>query len=436
MTVESPAIRQPNPWWVGVVCGMASYIDAATIVATGIALVIYQHTIGITPDQIGILSGMLTLSIAIGAIFGGRLGDAFGRRRVFLVTMLVVIVGIALLVFGSSFPALLVGVVFAGLGTGADLPVSLSTISEAASEKNRGAIIGLSNILWVVGILGTIVIATFAGGLGRIGGQLLFGQVGIIAALVFLARLTIPESPFWLAARDERRRGVVTVRADRASVRDLLRKPYLAPFLALLVFYALTNVGANTGGQFGTYLAVNVAGIPVETNSAIGLLSFPIGLLAGLWFMRIVDGKHRMTYFVFGAIVLLLGYLTPAVLGFSLPTIIAMNLFMGVGGAFAFEGIMKVWTQESFPTLLRTTAQGAVIAVARVVAALLAFVTPALIAVSPQGLYAVLSGVVAVGLIVAWFAFRKAGESQFVTESLRTVAVEPEPEADAAPVES
>ncbi|MBS1674591.1 MAG: MFS transporter, partial [Actinobacteria bacterium] len=294
---------------------MASYIDAATIVATGIALVIYQHTIGITPDQIGVLSGMLTLSIAIGAIFGGRLGDALGRRTVFLVTMLVVIAGIALLVFGASFPALLTGVILAGLGTGADLPVSLSTISESASEKNRGAVIGLSNILWVVGILGTIVIATFAGGLGRLGGQLLFAQVGIVAALVFLGRLTIPESAFWLAARDERRRGVVTVRADRASVRDLLRKPYLAPFLALLVFYALTNVGANTGGQFGTYLAVNVAGIPVEVNSAIGLMSFPIGLIAGVWFMRIVDGKHRMTYFVFGGIVLLLGYLTPAVLG-------------------------------------------------------------------------------------------------------------------------
>jgi len=435
MTVAAPAVRRPNPWWVGIVCGMASYIDAATIVSTGIALVIYQHTIGLTPDQIGILSGMLTLSIAIGAIFGGRLGDALGRRTVFLVTMLIVIVGIALLVFGASFPALLAGVVLAGLGTGADLPVSLSTISEAATEKNRGAIIGFSNILWVVGILGTIVIATFAGGLGRLGGQLLFGQVGIVAALVFLARLTIPESPFWLAARDERRRGVVTVRADRASVRDLLRKPYVGPFVALLIFYALTNVGANTGGQFGTYLAVNVAGIPVQLNSAIGLASFPIGLLAGLWFMRIVDGKRRMTYFVFGAVVLLLGYLTPAVLGFSLPTIIAMNLFMGIGGAFAFEGIMKVWTQESFPTLLRTTAQGAVIAIARVVAALLAFVTPALIAVSPQGLYAVLSGVVAIGLVVAWFAFRRAGESQFVTESLPTVVVEAEAEA-AAPIES
>ncbi|MBW1640225.1 MFS transporter [Microbacterium resistens] len=407
---------------------MASYIDAATIVATGIALVIYQHTIGITPEQIGILSGVLTLGIAAGAVFGGRLGDLLGRRRVFLATMVLVIIGIALLVFGDSFPLLLAGVILAGVGTGADLPVSLSTIAEAATEKNRGAIIGLSNILWVVGILGTVIISTIAGGWGRLGGQLLFAQVGVIAVLIFLARLTIPESPSWLAARDERRRGVATIRADRASVRDLLRPPYLAPFVALLVFYTLTNVGANTGGQFGTYLAVNVAGISVETNSALGLLTFPIGLLCGLWFMRIVDGAHRMTYFTIGAVILLLGYLTPALLGFSLPTIVAMNVFMGIGGAFAFEGMMKVWTQESFPTLLRTTAQGSIIAVARVVAALLAFVTPSLVAVSPQGLYGVLSAVVAIGLVVALLAFRGQRRNQFEEEAGR------DPEAATAAV--
>ncbi|MDA4891051.1 MFS transporter [Streptomyces sp. MS2A] len=428
MAVEAPAVRRPNPWWVGIVCGMASYIDAATIVATGIALVIYQHTIGITPEQIGILSGVLTLGIAAGAVFGGRLGDLLGRRRVFLATMVLVIIGIALLVFGDSFPLLLAGVILAGVGTGADLPVSLSTIAEAATEKNRGAIIGLSNILWVVGILGTVIISTIAGGWGRLGGQLLFAQVGVIAVLIFLARLTIPESPSWLAARDERRRGVATIRADRASVRDLLRPPYLAPFVALLVFYTLTNVGANTGGQFGTYLAVNVAGISVETNSALGLLTFPIGLLCGLWFMRIVDGAHRMTYFTIGAVVLLLGYLTPALLGFSLPTIVAMNVFMGIGGAFAFEGMMKVWTQESFPTLLRTTAQGSIIAVARVVAALLAFVTPSLVAVSPQGLYGVLSAVVAIGLVVALLAFRGQRRNQFDEEARR------DPEAATAAV--
>jgi inositol transporter-like SP family MFS transporter len=407
------ARKAPNPWWVAVVCGMASYIDAATIVATGIALVIYQQTIGVTPTEIGIMSGSLTLCIAIGAVFGGRLGDRFGRRAVFLVTMALVAVGIAFLVFSTAFPLLLTGVILAGLGTGADLPVSLSTISEAATDRNRGALIGLSNILWSVGILVPVALSIFAGGWGRFGGQVLFAQIGVVAIAVLLCRLAIPESPFWKQAHVERTEGIRTIRADKAGVRDLLKAPYAVPFLALLVFYALTNVGANTGGQFGTYLAVNVAHIPVQLNSLIGLLSFPLGILFGVWFMKIVDGRSRMVYFVIGAVALLLGYVTPAAFGFNVVTIVLMNLFMAFGGAFAFEGIMKVWTQESFPTLLRSSAQGTIIAVARVVAALLAFVTPALVAVSAQGLYWCLAVVVAIGLLVAWFAFRRGRSNQF-----------------------
>ena len=61
----------PNPWLVGVVCGMASYIDAATVFSNGIALVIYQHSIGVTPDEIGVMSGALIFCIAIGALVGG-----------------------------------------------------------------------------------------------------------------------------------------------------------------------------------------------------------------------------------------------------------------------------------------------------------------------------------------------------------------------------
>lgn len=395
---------------------MASYIDAATIVALGTALVIYQYTIGVTPEQIGILSGCLTLGIALGALLGGRLGDLLGRRRVFLATMLMVILGSALLVFADSFPLLLIGSALAGLGTGADLPVSLSTIAEAATEKNRGAIIGLSNILWMVGILGTIVIATVAGGWGRIGGQLLFAHIGVIAVLIFFARLSIPESTSWKVARDERRQGIATIRADRSSLRDLLRRPYLGPLAALLVFYSLANVAANTQGQFGAFLAVNIAGIPVQLNAALGLMTFPISLLFGVWFMRIIDGAHRMKYFVAGAVALFLGFLVPSVAGFSLVTIVVMNVLLGVGGAFAGEGIMKVWTQESFPTLLRTTAQGTIIATARIVAALVAFITPSLIVRSPQVFYGVLAALVGVGLLVGWLAFRGKRSTEFDSE--------------------
>src|SRR3954467_6003040 len=165
MSVEVARTR-PNPWWVGVVAGMASYIDAAALVATGIALVIYQGSIGVTPGQIGVMSGTLTFCVAVGAVVGGRLGDRFGRRPVFTATMVLIIVGTVLLTFATAYPLLRVGVALTGLGVGADLPVSLSTISEAADDGNRGKLILLSNILWVVGILASITIASVAGGLG------------------------------------------------------------------------------------------------------------------------------------------------------------------------------------------------------------------------------------------------------------------------------
>ena len=98
--------KTPNPWYIGVVSGMASYIDSAAIVSSGTALVIYQKTMGITALQIGILSGLLTLSIAAGAFGGGRLGDRIGRRNVFIITMAMIFIGTLALAFGLNFPFL------------------------------------------------------------------------------------------------------------------------------------------------------------------------------------------------------------------------------------------------------------------------------------------------------------------------------------------
>jgi len=344
------------------------------------------------------------------------LGDLLGRRRVFLVTMALIVAGSALLTFGATYPLLLAGTVLVGLGVGADLPVALATIGEAASDKNRGAILVFSNLLWGIGILSAIGIASVAGGWGRVGGQILFGQIGVVALVVLLFRLGIPESESWLAARDERRRGVETIRADKGSVRDLVRLPYLAPFVALLLFYALTNLAANTGGQFNTYVAVNVAGIPVEVFSRISLIIFPIALLAGAWFMKVVDTSHRMAYFVGGAVLMVAGYLVPAIFGFNVSTMTMLILFTALGSGFAFESIMKVWTQESFPTMLRSSAQGTIIAVARVSAALLALVTPTLLAAGAQLMYFALAGVTAVGLVIGWLGFHKRTRNEFDVE--------------------
>ena len=195
MSTTTPAeVGHPNPWVVGVVSGMASYIDSCAIVSAGTALVIYQQSKGFSDSQVGLASSGLTFAIAFGALFGGRLGDRFGRKPVFSATMALITCGSVLQVLAPGFTALLIGTIMVGFGTGADLPVSLATISETATDKNRGAIIGLSNLLWTAGILGAIGCATVVGDWGLRGGQILYAQVGVVALIVLLARLPIPES--------------------------------------------------------------------------------------------------------------------------------------------------------------------------------------------------------------------------------------------------
>lgn len=398
--------QKTRPWWTAIVSGMASYIDAAAIVSFGTAMVLYQAAIGLTAGEIGLASGGLTFGIAIGAIVGGRLGDRFGRRPIFTITMILIVGSAVGLAFADSFPMILIAAVVLGFATGADLPVSLSTIAEAASDANRGRLIAFTQLLWAAGIIVCAFLSAGVANLGRLGAQILFLHIAVVTVLVLIARLTIPESESWMRARDERRRGIRTVRADRASVLDLFRGSYRAPFLALLAFYALTNMAANTGGQFGSYLLVNAGGVELQTATLIGLPFIPLGVVAALWFMKIADSPKRMTYFVIGAVCWVMAQLVYVFFGISITTAIISGLIGLMGTAFASEGIMKIWTQEQFPTLLRSTAQGAIISVARLCAAALATVTPLLVAWSPSMFYLFLAIIIAAGCGIAWKVFR------------------------------
>lgn len=426
-----PAAR--HPWWTAIVCGMASYIDAGAIVSWSIVLVIYQQVYGLTPTQFGLISGLLTFGIAVGALTGGWLGDRFGRRSVFVATMLVVILGLAGMFFAQSFITILISTSAVGLATGADLPVSLSTIGEAANDAQRGTLLGFSQILWLVGIVVAGALGAIVGDMGRLGAQIMLMQLGGVAFLIMLARLTIPESPSWKAAQAERSAGIQTVRADRSSLKELFRAPYAAPFLALLVFYGLENAGFNVGGQYGAYLLVNVAHVDLASSARIAFLALPPGAIGALLFLKTVRGKRRFLYFTLSAIALTLGTLVPAIFGFTLQTYVILLIVSTLASSFAGEALMKFWTQQSFPTLLRTTAQGSVIAVGRFTAAALAFVVPQIIAFDVRVLFLLVAALYGVGCFTAWMVFRtRDTHNEFATE-IAADTVDP-PAASVTPV--
>ncbi|MFP5068124.1 MFS transporter [Pseudonocardia nantongensis] len=410
-----PVVVTARDWRRSAVAGMASYLDAAAIVTTGTALVLFQDALGLDAAQIGVLSSLLTLSIAAGALTGGRLGDRFGRRRVFTVTMLLLAAGTGLLAAAAGPAMLYVGIVLTGYAAGADLPVSLALIAEEAPPGAAGKLVGLSQVLWFAGIITTQLLAVIVGGLGTTGGRVLYLHVAVVAVVVLLARLSLPESSRWIASRDALATGDAAVPSG-PGLRRLLVRPHVTPLIGLIVFYSLVNVAANTTGQFGTFLFVNVAGSTVQVAAAISAGVIGVGILVALVFMRVVDGTNRMRWYLAGALCFVLSVAVPLTFGITVVTLTVGTLLGAIGGSLAFEGMLKIWTQELFPTLLRATAQGTIVGVARVVAAMAAALTPTLMTTSPQLAYAVLTGIVVVGLIAGYLVGRTARRHNHLLE--------------------
>ncbi|HEX8603583.1 MAG TPA: MFS transporter [Pseudoduganella sp.] len=390
-------------WRVAILAGMASYLDAAAIITSGGALVLYKDHFGLSLGRIGQLSAVLTALFAIGALVGGRLGDRFGRRRVFTTTMIGLALGTAMLAFAPSLAVLVAGTVVVGFCIGADLPVSMAMIAEEAPPGFKGRLIAFSHVLWMAAIGTTYVLQIFVGGLGTLGGRIMWAHVLVVALLVLALRATLPESGEWTRARAD----ADAQRLDAGGIRQLFSGRFIGPFIALALFYGVFNLAANTGGQFGTLLYTEVARTSVSTAGLVNTAQLVVSFTAAVLFMRTVDLPSRMTWFVLGGVLAVAGQLAPIVFGVNVASLAAWQILQGIGGAFAGESMWKVWSQELFPTLLRSTAQGATTFFTRMLAAVAALGTPLLIESGPSTLFVTLAVAVSFTTALGWLYIRR-----------------------------
>ncbi|WP_040948742.1 MFS transporter, partial [Gorillibacterium massiliense] len=115
----------------------------------------------LSSESKGLLGTATTAGMAIGAPLGGYLADRFGRRPIFLLTL--VVFGLAS--FGSAFsPGLTVMMLFRllmGIGLGAELPVASTLVNEAAPPEKKGQTVVLLESFWAVGWIAAAVLAYF-----------------------------------------------------------------------------------------------------------------------------------------------------------------------------------------------------------------------------------------------------------------------------------
>lgn len=177
MTTEKVKLTRDNVMLI-VVAGLASYMDAALLVSLGVALPIWAKYLSLNSWLVGLISTLLTVSVAVGSFIGGWLSDKFGRVTVFNADILFVAIGSFIIALSQNVTVLFIGVIIAGLASGADLPTSLAVISERMSKKVYGRAISSTQIFWTVGILLSQFIGFLTANSGMGSPAALFGWIG------------------------------------------------------------------------------------------------------------------------------------------------------------------------------------------------------------------------------------------------------------------
>ncbi|MGX9889563.1 MFS transporter [Streptomyces sp. NPDC002276] len=368
--------EQPIPkhlWKVAALSGMASYLDAALIVSIAVNLAIYRDSYDMGVWMAGAISAIVTGCIAVGSLVGGRLADLFGRRRVYNLDILCYAVGAIVITLAPNDVVLFVGVLVAGLAAGADLPTSLAVVSDAAPPEGRARLVSFTQVMWVLGIVVVIFLGYLLSDTGLTGARFITGHL-VVAALVtwqLRSRLELPDEPTEEVAPQEAvPRGI--------ELKNICNRATLVPMVATFAYYVTWGIGANTFGQFGTYLLVTVSGASQSLATGINLAFLPIALVLTFVFVRLADTPWRDRLFYVFTVVQVVAFCIASVTAGALVGMLVFFVLYQISNPFAGEASYKVWSQLTLPPDTRGTTQGLTYALSRGVFAGVAFVTPAL----------------------------------------------------------
>src|SRR5690242_18591102 len=118
----------------GLLLGMGLGALEATVVGTAMPTII--AALGGLSHYSWVFSAYLLTSTATVPIWG-RLSDLYGRRRIYLLGVVLFLVGSMLSGASTSMPMLIVSRAVQGLGTGVIIPLSMTIIGELYTLRER-----------------------------------------------------------------------------------------------------------------------------------------------------------------------------------------------------------------------------------------------------------------------------------------------------------
>ena len=205
--------------------GIGWLLDAFEVNVIGNVLGILKKLWQVTDVQASALVTVWLLGIMIGALLFGYLADRFGRRKLFILTLLLYSSFTVISAISPGYYFFMTFRFLTAIGVGAEYSAINAAIGEIIPARFRGRANAAVMNFWPVGaILAALLSLYFINLLPpSVGWRFAFGLGAIVALFTVWARRILPESPRWLLQRGRRDEALSVMQQieSRASHFDL-----------------------------------------------------------------------------------------------------------------------------------------------------------------------------------------------------------------------
>ncbi len=330
--------------------GMSWFFDAMDVALISFVAAALAKEWLLNPQELGVLTAINSVGMALGAACAGILADRFGRKSVLLWTLLIFSVASGLSALATGFVMLLILRFIGGFGLGGELPVASTLVSESVPANERGRTVVLLESFWAGGWIAAAIIAYFIIPHFESGWRIAFALGALPALYALYLRRKIDDSPRFLSQKGK---------IEKVSLRERFAQVWAPQYrkTTIMLWILWFTVVFSYYGMFLWLPQVMVYKDYSLTKSFEYVLIMTLAQLPGYF---------TAAYFIekFGRKFVLVVYLVltaASAIWFGLADTTASLIAAGICLSFFNLGAwggLYAYTPEHYPTSIRTTGAG------------------------------------------------------------------------------
>ena len=283
---------------ITVLSSFGMLLDGYQLTVIAFAVILIQNYIPLSSLEYGLIIASVIIGAIIGTIMVGYLSDIFGRRRIYLSTLVFFIIFDLISVFSVNFIMLFISRLLLGIVLGAEYPVANSYIAEVTPDEKRGFYLAMATVFFSIGSISSAIVAIFMFPFGNIGWRLMLGVAIIPAIIVEFMRFSLPESKMWEQKK------------EKTKFFEMFSKKYYKNIvIAALIWFLYDIVAYGLSLTLPTILKLGHFVTNVD-NAIVTTFFLVIGIISGIFVMMKVDKYGRkgiqITGFLFMAALFLI----------------------------------------------------------------------------------------------------------------------------------